>query len=207
MSMGDKKGLRRPPYAFTEQGVAMLSAVLKSDVAVGVSIGIMNAFVEMRRFFTTNALLFQRLENLEMKQLETDRKMEAVLSAIERKSIQPTQGIFFDGQIFEAHKFVSDVFRNANRSIMIIDNYIDDTVLTNLIKCKEGVEVLILTKKISKTLLQDVEKFNEQYPKIEIKTISSSHDRFIIMTDPTYIISVPRSRTSERNGSPFLRWI
>jgi hypothetical protein len=119
-------GRRKLPYVFTEQGVAMLAGVLRSDTAIKMSIQIINAFVAMRRFITTNAHIFQRLDTLEIKQINTDKKIDAVLNAIERKEIQPKQGIFFDDQIFDAYKFVADLIRTAQRSITIIDNYIDD---------------------------------------------------------------------------------
>jgi len=173
------------PYAFTEQGVAMLSAVLKSDTAIKVSIQIINAFVAMRRFIAANALIFQRLDTLETKQLETDNKIDHVLNAIESKEIQLKQGIFFDGQIFDAYKFVADLIRTAQESIILIDNYIDDTVLIHLTKRNKGVKVTILTKTISKQLALDIKKFNEQYPAIEIKEFKDSHDRFIIIDNAT----------------------
>ena len=185
MSNEDRMGLRRPPYAFTEQGVAMLSAVLRSETAVKVSIQIINAFVTMRRFIGSNAQVFQRLDTLEIKQLETDKKMEHVLNAIESKEIQPKQGIFFDGQIFDAYKFVSDIFRSAKESIVIIDNYLDDNVLAHLSKRKKNVNVTLLTKNISRLLALDVNKFNKQYPTIEIKEFRNSHDRFIIIDNAT----------------------
>jgi hypothetical protein len=173
------------PYAFTEQGVAMLSAVLRSDIAIKVSIQIINAFVAMRRFIAANALIFQRLDTLETKQLETDNKIDHVLNAIESKEIQLKQGIFFDGQIFDAYKFVADLIRTAQESIILIDNYIDDTVLIRLTKRNKGVKVTILTKTISKQLALDIKKFNEQYPAIEIKEFKNSHDRFIIIDNTT----------------------
>ncbi len=185
MSNVDKMGLRRPPYAFTEQGVAMLSAVLRSDVAVEISVKIINAFVAMRRFLASNAQVFQRLDTLELKQLETDEKMEKVLNAIESREIQPKQGIFFDGQIFDAYDFVSKLFRSAKKSIVIIDNYLDDSVLTHLTKRKKNIRVTLLTNKTSKPLAQDVKKCNEQYPPIEIKEFKNAHDRFIIIDDTT----------------------
>ena len=176
-------GRRTNPFAFTEQGVAMLSAVLRSDVAVETSILIINAFIAMRRFMLSNAQVFQRLDTLELKQFETDRKMEGVLNAIESREIRPKQGIFFEGQVFNAHTFVSDLFRSAKESIIIIDNYLDDTVLTNLTKRKKGVRVLLLTRNIADALAQDVEKFNMQYPPIEIRKFANSHDRFIVIDD------------------------
>jgi hypothetical protein len=176
-------GRRTNPYVFTEQGVAMLSAVLKSDVAIDVSIKIINAFVKMRHFILANAQIFQRLDTLEFKQLETDKKMEKVLLALESKEIQPMQGIFFNGQIFDAYIFVSDLFKSAKKSIIIIDNYLDDSVLTSLTKRKKNVKVLLLTKNLTKALAQDVRKCNEQYPPIEIREFGNAHDRFIIIDD------------------------
>jgi len=161
----------------------MLSAVLKSDVAVEMSVKIINAFVVMRRFIASNARLFQRLDALELRQLETDKRMERVLNAIESKEIQPKQGIFFDGQIFDAYDFVSKLFRSAKKSIVIIDNYLDESVLTHLTKRKKNVVVTLLTRKISRTMAQDVKKCNEQYPPIEIKEFKNAHDRFIIIDD------------------------
>lgn len=178
-------GRRTNPYAFTEQGVAMLSAVLRSDVAVEISVKIINAFVTMRRFIASNAKVFQRLDTLELKQLETNKKMEKVLDAIESKEIKPKQGIFFNGQIFDAYKFVSDLFRSARQSIVIIDNYLDDSVLTHLTKRRKNVRTILLTKNIPKSLTLDVEKFNEQYPPIEIKNFKNAHDRFIIIDNLT----------------------
>ena len=169
------------PYAFTEQGVAMLAGVLRSETAVKMSIQIINAFVAMRRFILANAQVFQRLDTLELKQLETDKKMDVVLNAIERKDILPKQGVFFNGQIFDAYKFLSDLFRSATKSIVIIDNYLDDSVLTHLTKRKKNVKVILFTKNISRSLALDVKKFNKQYPVIEIKEFRNSHDRFIII--------------------------
>ncbi len=178
-------GRRYLPYAFTEQGVAMLSVVLRSETAVKMSIQIIRAFVIMRRFIASNAHVFQRLDTLELRQLETDKKMEQVLNAIESKDIQPRQGIFFDGQIFDAYKFVSDLFRTAKESIVIIDNYLDDSVLIHLTKRKKSVRVLLLTRNLSEALALDVDKFNHQYPEIEIKRFNNSHDRFIIIDSTT----------------------
>jgi len=178
-------GRRYYPYAFTEQGVAMLSGVLRSETAVKMSIQIINAFVAMRRFICSNALVFQRLDTLEIKQLETDKKMERVLNTIESREVQPKQGIFFDGQIFDAYKFVSDLFRSAKESIVVIDNYLDDSVLVHLSKLKKNVKVLLITKNISASLALDVKKFNAQYPPIEIEEFKNSHDRFMIIDNTT----------------------
>ncbi|MDD4353402.1 MAG: ORF6N domain-containing protein [Candidatus Nanoarchaeia archaeon] len=169
------------PYAFTEQGVANISSVLTNDKAVEVNIWIMRAFVSMRKFISSNAQIFQRLDNVEKKHIEYDKKFEEVFDAIQSKEIKPEKGIFFDGQIFDAYKFVSDLIRTANNSIVIIDNYVDDSVLTLINKRNLGVKATIFTKDISKELLLDLNKFNSQYPIIEIKQFEKSHDRFIII--------------------------
>jgi len=122
-------GRRYYPYVFTEQGVAMLSAVLRSETAVKVSIQIMQAFVYMRKFMTINAGVFQRLDKVEQKQIETDSKIDEIFNALEDKSVKPKQGIFYDGQVFDAYKFISDIIRLAKHSIILIDNYVDDTTL------------------------------------------------------------------------------
>lgn len=182
-------GKRKASYVFTEQGVAMLSGVLKSAKAVQISIQVINAFVAMRRFLTSNAEVFQRLGAVERKQIEhkaeADQKFEQIFNAIEEKSIKPKQGIFFDGQIFDAYQFVSKLIRTARKSIIIIDNYVDDSVLTLLSKAGKKVKIILLTKTISKQLALDVKKYNEQYPAISIKEFKKSHDRFLIIDDKT----------------------
>lgn len=174
-------GRRYLPFAFTEQGVAMLSGVLKSETAIKVSIQIMNAFVAMRKFINSNALVFQRLDKVEIKQLEHDKKFDEVFDAIQSKNIKPEKGIFFNGQVFDAYKFVSDLIKTSKKSIVLIDNFIDDSVLTLFSKRKKNVQVTIFTKVISKELKLDLEKYNLQYPKIEIKEFKHSHDRFMII--------------------------
>lgn len=148
-------GTRKLPYAFTEQGIAMLSSVLKSQTAVEVNIRIMRAFITMRRFIATNAQLFQRLETIEYHQLEmkqhqevTDRRIDEVFKRLDT-DIPPMQGIFYDGQVFDAYRFVSDLIRKAKQSIVLIDNYVDDTVLTLLDKRSEGVSATIYTQRVS----------------------------------------------------------
>jgi len=173
------------PFVFTEQGVATISGVLTSERAIEVNIQIMRAFVAMRRFIASNAKVFQRLNTLEKRQIEhkaeTEQKFEQIFTAIEKRSIKPKQGVFFDDQIFDAYQFVADLIRTAQKSITIIDNYIDDTVLIHLTKRNKGVKVTILTKTISKQLALDIKKFNKQYPTIKIKEFKNSHDRFIII--------------------------
>src|SRR3990167_3544044 len=171
------------PYVFTEQGVAMLSAVLRSQSAVQMSIHIINAFVEMRKFISNNALIFQRLDSLEQKQSKTDEKVEAIFNAIEDRSIKPKQGIFYDGQVYDAYLFVSDLIKSAKESIILIDNYVDESVLTLLSKRDMKVNATIYNKKVTKQLELDLEKYNAQYPTIELKKFDSSHDRFLLIDE------------------------
>ena len=171
-------------YAFTEQGVAMLSSVLRSETAVEISVQIIRAFIAMRKFISKNAEVFSRLDNVERKQIEyqiqTSKNFEKVFDAIEDKSIQKSKGIFFEDQIFDAYKFVSDLIRTAKESIILIDNYVDDSVLTLFSKREEKVKVVIYTQ-YSKQLELDLKKFNSQYENIEVKTFDKSHDRFMII--------------------------
>ncbi len=176
-------GRRYLPYAFTEQGVAMLSAVLKSKTAVEVSIKIMKAFVAMRKFILKNAEIFSRLEKVEYKLSEHDKKFEALFDALANKDEIPNQGIFFDGQIFDAYKFACDLIRSAKKSIVLIDNYIDENVLTLLTKRKPEVKAVIYVGKITKQIELDLKKHNEQCPPVEIKEIKNIHDRFLIIDD------------------------
>ena len=171
------------PYVFTEQGVAMLAGILKSNIAIKISIQIIKEFVEMRKFINTNAQLFQQFDRVESKQIENTKNIEKIFSLIESNDIIPKQGIFFEGQIFDAYKFVSNLFRSAKKSIVIIDNYVDDSVLIHLTKKKKDVKVKILTKSISEQFNLDVAKFEKQYFKIEVEVFKQSHDRFIIIDD------------------------
>lgn len=187
-------GTRKLPYAFTEQGIAMLSSVLKSQTAVEVNIRIMRAFIAMRRFIATNAQLFQRLETIEYHQLEmkqhqevTDRRIDEVFKRLDT-DIPPMQGIFYDGQVFDAYRFVSDLIRKAKQSIVLIDNYVDDTVLTLLDKRSEGVSATIYTQRVSSQFQLDVDRHNSQYPLIEIKRFNKAHDRFLLIDNKVYHI-------------------
>lgn len=169
------------PYAFTEQGVAMLSAVLRSEIAVKVSISIMQAFVDMRKLLIGNAGLLQRVENIEKKQLETDQKFEQVFKALEATDEIPKQGVFFDGQVFDAYILATKIVRSAKQSIVLVDNFIDESVLALLGKKEANVKVTLLTKYISRQLQLDIDRANEQYPTIEVKIFEQSHDRFLII--------------------------
>ena len=171
------------PLVFTEQGVSMLSAVLKTPFAVEVSVKIIRAFVEMKQFMTMNAGFFQRLDKVEQKLLFHDKSLEKLFKALENKTLKPKQGIFFNGQVFDAYKFISDLIRSANQSIILIDNYIDDTVLTHLTKRKKDVKTIIFTKNIPKQLKLDVEKHNAQYNPIDLKILKNAHYRFLIIDE------------------------
>lgn len=179
----DKMGLRKVPYAFTEQGVSMLASILKSKIAIDISIKIIKAFVNMRKFISNNSLIFQKLDSLEQKQFHTDEKIEQILSAIEDKSIKPKQGIFYDGQVFDAYSFVSQIIKKAKRNITLIDNYCDETTLTHLSKANSKVKITLLTKNISNQLKLDIDKYNTQYKNLEVKEFKSSHDRFLILDE------------------------
>jgi hypothetical protein len=174
-------GKRKNSTVFTELGVAMLAGVLKSETAVKISIMIIEAFVAMRKFIQANGQIFQRLDRVELKQIETDKRVDKVFEIMESKNSVPEQGIFFEGQVFDAYNFVSDLFRKAEKSIVIVDNYVDDTVLVHLTKIKKGVQVRIVTKSISDQFKLDLKKFGEQYFEIEVKVSKNIHDRFIII--------------------------
>lgn len=171
------------PYAFTEQGVAMLSAILRSEIAIKVSIQIMQAFVQMRKIISDHSGIFQRLSGLEYKQIETDKKFEIIFDALQQKNNEPAQGIFYNGQIFDAYKFIADIIRKAQISILLIDNYIDDTVLTLFCKRRKNVNLTIYTKNISKQLALDLAKFNAQYEPAIIEEFKDAHDRFLVIDD------------------------
>ena len=176
-------GRRYFPYVFTEQGVAMLSGILRSDMAVQISIRIMTAFVEMRKLISSYSGLFQRMNHVERKQVETDEKFEQVFKALESDTLKKESGIFFDGQVFDAYNFIADLIRSAESSIQLIDNYVNDSVLLLMNKRKKGVVVTIYTKSPSATFKLDVEKYNEQFECIYLKEIENAHDRFLIIDE------------------------
>jgi len=182
------------PYAFTEQGVAMLSTVLRSTTAVETSIRIMDAFVAMRHFVSFNAQLFQRLETIEYHQLEMKRRQDQTENRIDEifdkinKSDMPQQGVFYDGQIYDAYTFVADLIRCAECRIVLIDNYVDDTVLTLLNKRNSNVIASIYTDRISRNLQLDIDRHNAQYPPIMVGVYRMAHDRFLIIDDKVYHI-------------------
>ena len=168
------------PYVFTEQGVAMLSAVLRSTVAVQVSIQIINAFVQMRKLVGQNTVQQLRFSAIENKLIEHDHKFEQLFKALEQNEL-PQKGIFFEGQVFDAYAFTSKIIRSAKKSIILIDNYIDETTLTHLAKKEKKVKVVLLSKNSSKQLKLDIKKANEQYGNFTLKPFAQSHDRFLII--------------------------
>jgi len=172
---------RTLPYVFTEQGVAMLSAVLNSETAVSVSVQIMDAFVKMRQLLLENSLINYRLDKVERQQIKTDQKFEQVFKALESKDVIPKQGVFFNGEVFDAYELASKIIRSAKNSIVLIDNYMDESTLTHLAKKNKAVTVLLLSKTISKQLTLDIKKANEQYGAFEAKLFTQSHDRFLII--------------------------
>jgi hypothetical protein len=173
-------GRRYFPYVFTEQGVAMLSSVLRSDIAVKVSIQIINAFVQLRKLLGQNTIQQLRFSAIENKLIDHDNKFEQLFKAIENNEL-PQKGVFFDGQVFDAYQFTSKIIRSAKKNIILIDNYIDETTLTHLSKKEKNVQVTLLCKKINQQLELDIKKANEQYGNFELKTFSKSHDRFLII--------------------------
>ncbi len=173
---------RYSPYAFTEQGIAMLSGLLKNDVAVQVSINIMNAFVEMRKFIVNNGKVFERLTNVEYKLLEHDKKFDEVFNELQKNEENKfQQQIFYNGQIYDAYSLIVDIIKSAKNKIVIIDNYIDDSILKMLSKKENNVEVVILTSSNTPISKLDITKFNKQYPTLKVATTNNFHDRFILI--------------------------
>ena len=184
-------GRRYMPYVFTEQGIAMLSAVLKSEIAVEVSIKIMNSFVEMRKFLLSNQELFSRLDKVELRQIEfekkidsknadTDKKLEEVFDYIATTK-EVKQKIFFNGQIYDAFSLMVEIVEKAREELILIDNYVDVNTLNILSKKRKEVDVLIVTSGKGNLTEKDIAKFNSQYPKLMVKINKDFHDRFIII--------------------------
>ena len=200
LNEGRGSNIKYLPYAFTEQGVAMLSGVLKSSTAVEVNIRIMRAFVSMRHFMVNNAAVFQRLETIEFNQLESnkvqakilvhqevqDHRIDEIFRRLDEGMYKPKQGIFFDNQIYDAYSFASELVKGAKQRIILIDNYVDETVLTLLDKRGENVSATIYTQQVSRQLRLDVDRHNSQYPPIEVDVFRRSHDRFLCIDDTVY---------------------
>jgi len=172
------------PYVFTEQGIAMLSGILKSEIAIQVSIKIMDAFVEMRKFINLNKSLFEKVISIENKMdkkfIEQDKKFDLIFDQLQLEE-NIKQRIFFEGQIYDAYSIIIDIIKKANKKILIIDNYIDDSVLKMLTKKKNNVEVVILTSNKSNIQNLDIQKFNKEYPILKLTKTNKFHDRFIVI--------------------------
>ena len=174
-------GIRRSPFAFTEQGVAMLSAVLKSETAIQVSIQIMNAFVSMRHFLQNNMQLFNEIVLLKHHQIESDKRIDELFNLMDKYKIDDTQGIFFQGQIFDAYAKFESFIAQAQKEIILIDNYVDLSILERFSKKKQNVNITIWTAPKTPLTLQDIQQFNSQYPTLIVNHTSKMHDRFLII--------------------------
>lgn len=170
------------PYAFTEQGIAMLSGLLKNEIAIQVSINIMDAFVEMRKIIANSFNINNRVSTLEYQMIECHEKFDEVFNELQKgKDTEFNQKIFFDGQIYDAYSLIIDIIKRAKEKILIIDNYIDDNILKMLAKKNKNVEVVILTSQNCNLTKLDINKFNKQYPTLTVARTSKFHDRFIII--------------------------
>ena len=188
-------GARYFPYVFTENGVSMLSSVLRSKTAIEVNIRIMRAFTSMRHFLLNNAEVFQRISIMEYHQLkmqqhllESDKRIDEVFRKLDEGNAKPKQGIFYNGQIYDSYTFVSELVKSAKKRIILIDNYVDETVLTLLDKREEGVSAVIYTQQISRRFQLDIDRHNAQYAPIEVEMFRLSHDRFLCIDDDVYQI-------------------
>lgn len=177
-------GRRYMPYAFTEQGISMLSAILRSEMAINVSIGIMRAFVEMRKFLATNSLILNRIDDLEVKQLQyqknTDDRFDKVFQYIEEHA-ESEQKVFFDGQIYDAFSLITSIIQKAQKEIILIDGFVDLATLNILAKKNTGVDVKVYTYASARLTNTDIANFNAQYPNLTVKKTQVFHDRFIIL--------------------------
>lgn len=177
------------PYVYTEQGISMLAGILKNEIAVQVSIRIMRAFIEMRKFILNNGQVFERLTNVEYELLEQnkiltdhEKKFEKVFDELQKKEEKEfKQKIFFDGQIYDAYSLIIDIIKKAKNKILIIDNYIDDNILKMLSKKNKNVEVVILTSQNCNITKLDIQKFNKQYSNLKLAYTNKFHDRFIVI--------------------------
>lgn len=177
---------RSLPLVFTEHGVIMAAAILKSEIADKASVKVVEAFVAMRRFLAANAPIFQRLEHIEYKLLENDHKFDQVFAKLEEKALEPKQGIFFEGQVYDAYELTCNLIKSATKRIVLVDNYVDYTVLTMLDKRAPGVDATIYTQKAGDQFKLDIAKHDAQYPHIPVWIFKMSHDRFLIIDDLVY---------------------
>ncbi len=181
-SKNDYGGRRKLPLVFTEQGIAMISSLIRSEIAIKTSINIMDAFIEMRKFISNNTNMLNRLTTVEYKLLEHDKKFDEVFNELQNnKEEKVTSKIFYNGQIYDAYSLIIKIIKEAKEKILIIDNYIDDTILEMLSKKNKGVEVVILTSNNCNLTKLDIQKFNKQYPTLNLSKTSIFHDRFIVI--------------------------
>ncbi len=171
---------RSNPKVFTEQGIYMLATILKSKVASQVTVSIIRTFANMRTLISQNSVMFERFERIEQRLSVHDKNFDKLFEALEDKTLKPSHGIFYDGQIYDAYVFVADLIKSAKENIVLIDNYIDETVLT-LFSKNPNIKVVIYTNSISKQLKLDLQKYNAQYKNIELKEFKNAHDRFMIL--------------------------
>ncbi len=212
LNEGRGSNVKYSPYAFTENGVAMLSGVLRSKTAIEVNIRIMRAFTSMRHFMANNASVFSRLETIEYHQLEmlqhqqvTDKRIDEVFRKLDEGSAKPKQGVFYNGQIYDAYTFVGDLIKSAKKRIILIDNYVDETVLTLLDKREENVPAVIYTQQISRQFQLDLDRHNAQYTPIDVEAFRLSHDRFLCIDDDVYHIGAS-IKDLGKNGSVSRKW-
>lgn len=191
-----KMGIRRAPYVFTEQGVAMLATVLNSKEAAQISISIMDAFVAMRHFIVANAQIFQRLESLETFRLEAkqglsvmEHKFDDLLNRLDDGSTKPIEGVFVEGQVLDARVYFEQLISSANREVVLIDGYVDATTFHILESRAENVKATLYTEAVGDKILGLIVAHDTQYPnrKIEVKKYRTHfHDRFLIIDDTLY---------------------
>ena len=178
---GQKIARKYRPFVFTEHGIAGLSGVLKSDSASRIHVAIMRAFVAMRKMSLHHQHFHVRLDEVERKQMLQEQKLNQILTAMEKNELKPTQGIFFDGQVFDAWEFASRIIRSAKEEIILLDHYPDESTLLHLAKKQEAVKVLLYSRADGKQFQLDLEKARQQYGGFELRHFTKSHDRFLII--------------------------
>ena len=185
-------GARYRPYAFTEQGIYMLMTVLKGDLAVSQSKMLIRMFREMKHFIQNNAKIFVEIDGIkkhllesDIRQNETDKKITEIFTLMDKYNVKETQGIFFQGQIFDAYAKFESFIAQAKKDITLIDNYVDLSILERFSKKNNGVSVTIYTAPNTPLTAQDIRQFNAQYPPLQLKTTTKMHDRFLIIDNST----------------------
>ena len=185
LNNGRGSNIKYSPYAFTEQGIYMLMTVLKGELAVSQSKLLIRTFKEMKHFFQNNSHIFVELDNIRKHLLESDKKIDDLFSLMDKYNIKDEQGIYFQGQIFDAYAKFESFMAQAKKEIILIDNYVDLSVLQRLAKKNKGVNVIIYTSPKTKLTPQDVQAFNAQYPTLTLNHTTKAHDRFLIIDQAT----------------------